>query len=96
MNVRTKSRLGAILATGLLLGVSDIAIHATRHAMGKAAFLASQAEQFDRMYSGTFGILKSIVFGVVMAAVVLGVYEAIAAGLLAAMRSKEAVSGGGA
>jgi len=96
MSVRTKSRVGAILAVGLLLGVGDIAIHATRHAMGKAAFLASQAEQFDRMYSASYGMLKSVVLGVVMAVVVLGVYEAIAAGLLAAIRPKEAVSGGGA
>ena len=96
MSVRTKSRLGAILAVGLLLGIGDIAIHATRHALGKAAFLASQADQFDRMYSASYGILKSMVFGVGMAVVLLGAYEAIAAGLLAAIRTKEAVSGGGA
>ena len=96
MSAQTKGHLGAILIVGLLLGVGDIAIHATRHAMGKAAFLASQASQFDHMYSTPYGILKSAAFGVVIAAVILGAYEVIALGLLSVLRPREAAPGGGA
>jgi hypothetical protein len=75
-----------VAAVGLLFGLGDIALHSIRHATGKEAFLASQALQFDRMYS-TLHQAGSLVFGFVWAGLCLGVYELIAAGLLAAMES---------
>jgi hypothetical protein len=100
MTVRTKARVYAVAAVGVLLGLGDIALHSIRHAMGKDAYLASQARLFDRMYS-TVHQGRSLVFGVVTAGLFLGLYELIAAGLLAMLQSRRdrnavsATSGGG-
>jgi hypothetical protein len=87
VTVRTKARLYAVATVGLLFGLMDIAFRSLLHAAGKAAYLESQARRFDRMYS-PFHYGGSLVFGLVYAGLCLGVYELIAAGLLAAMQAR--------
>jgi hypothetical protein len=88
VTVRTKARLYAVAAVGLLLGLMDTALRSLLHAAGRAAFLESQARMFDRKYS-TPHYGGSLVFGLVYAGLGLGVYELIAAGLLAAMQARK-------
>ena len=93
MTPRTMARLGAGAIVGLLNGFRDILDHRAGHAMGKAAFLASQGERFDRFYAGDYSPFRSLFVGLVISALVLSVYEAIAAGLLSARRPKKPLAG---
>jgi len=66
----------------------DIAFRSLLHSAGRAAYLESQARTFDGRYS-TPHYGGSLMFGLVYAGLGLGVYELIAAGLLAALQARK-------
>jgi hypothetical protein len=73
------SRLLAAALLGLLTGLGVYAMEAHRHAMGKDAFLASQAQWWDQRYADTHaGVVVTMTLAVAAAA---GVYELLALGI---------------
>ena len=91
MRVRTKARLLALLISSILLSLAlYLALYSyvvSCGAMGKEAFLQSEARQFDRLYAQPRGLLhgRSMVThwaypGLCIAASI-GIYELLALGI---------------
>jgi hypothetical protein len=93
MTLSGKARLSSAAICILLVTAVDIAIHRSRHAMGKPAFLDMQARFFDRWY-GTLHPAWSLVYGFFMVAAFVGVYELVSRGLMAVMRGGSGPSAG--
>jgi hypothetical protein len=85
MTVSARARLSSAVICGLLATAVDIAVHQSRHAMGKQAFLEMESRFFDRWY-GTVHPTRSLIYGFFMVAVFVGVYELVSRGVLAIMR----------
>jgi hypothetical protein len=93
MTLSGRARLGSAGICILLFTVVDIAVHRSRHAMGKPAFLDEQARLFDRWY-GTVQPAWSLAYAFFMVAVFVGVYELVSRGLMALMRGRSGASAG--
>jgi hypothetical protein len=85
MTLSTKTRLGAATILGLLFSLMDIGYHRHWHTRGKQAYLDWESRWFDRA-SGTLHPGRSVVYGLVMVAIVIGVYELVNRILMAIMR----------
>jgi hypothetical protein len=84
---RLLSRLLAATLLGLVTGLSVYAMEAHRHAMGKGAFLASQAQWWDQRYADTHaGVIATMTLAVAAAA---GVYELLALGIHKALNKDD-------
>ena len=93
MTLSSRARLSSATICVLLATAIDIAVHQSRHAMGKQVFLETQSRFFDRWY-GTLHPAWSLAYGVFMVAVFVGVYELISRILLAIMRGSSGASAG--
>jgi hypothetical protein len=84
---RILSRLLAATLLGLGAGLGIYALEAHRHAMGKDAFLASQAQWWDRRYTDTHaGVVVTMTLAVAAAA---AVYELLALGIHKALNKDD-------
>jgi hypothetical protein len=88
MTVRTRSRLLAALAVSVLVSAGAYRLDLRNHAIGKQAFLARQADVFDKTYAQLHPISHFLI-GVSAAGAFLGAYELITMILSAAARPKK-------
>jgi hypothetical protein len=79
---------GRVLATlflGMLFGAYKHAMQLRWAARGREAFLADQSQQFDKGMNPPHGELVTMVAGVILAVVAVGLYELLAAGIAKAL-----------
>ena len=89
MTLSTRTRLGAAIILNVVTSVIDVAHHRHWHALGKQAYVDWQSRWFDRAF-GTLHPGRSVVYGFVMVAVFIGLYELVNRGLVAIMRRSAA------
>jgi hypothetical protein len=89
MTARPKSRVLAAAVFSILLAFEGHQLDAERHAMGKEAFLATQATDFDRYYAAKppRGHLSRI--GLCMGLAIPGIYEVLALGIYALIKPRK-------
>jgi hypothetical protein len=74
-------RVLAVLFLGVLFGVYKHFMQVRWATLGREAFLADQSRQFDKGMMPPHGELVTMVAGVILAAVAVGLYELLAAGI---------------
>jgi hypothetical protein len=74
-------RVLAVLFLGVLFGAYKHFMQVRWAMRGREAFLADQSQQFDKGMMPPHGELVTMVAGVILAAVAVGLYELIAAGI---------------
>jgi hypothetical protein len=85
MRDKTKARLLAVLLLSVLISVAQYFMATSRGAMGKDAFLQSQAERFDKYYAPPRGFL--IGGSLLFSGALVGLYELLALGIYRGIRS---------
>jgi hypothetical protein len=89
MNPRTKARILAAVLVAVLLSLTGYLIENNNSAMGKEAFLASQAVRFDQYYAKLHPISHFVAVGTLFGGVLLGVYELLALGIYSAIKPRK-------
>ena len=74
-----------MLLLGMLFGAYKHAMQLRWAARGREAFLADQSRQFEKGMMPPHGELVTMVAGVILAAVAVGLYELVAAGITQAL-----------
>jgi hypothetical protein len=88
VNARSRARVWSAIILGVVLGLDLHYRGASRHEMGKPAFLDSQDRYFDRMYAKPSSVVMGIVAGMVLAGTVFGGYELLALGIYSIIKRK--------
>lgn len=88
MTSRAKARVLAAVVVAVLFGIAGYQMESQRSAMGKDAFLASQAERFDKFYAKVHPISHFLAVGALIGGGFLGVYELLSLGFFVAIRPK--------
>ena len=78
-------RVLAVLFLGMLFGAYKHAMQLRWAARGREAFLADQSAQFQKGMMPPHGELETMVAGVILAVIVYGLYELVAAGITMAL-----------
>jgi len=82
MTPRVLSKILAVVVLGVAANFASHHYEANRHQMGKAAFLAAQAQRFDEFYANPRAPLSpgAVYASVSMVFLSVGIYELLAAG----------------
>lgn len=88
MNARTKARILAAVVFAVLLGLVARQFERNSGAMGKEAYVASQAARFDKFYAKLHPISHHLAVGALIAGVALGAYELLALGIYAVIKPR--------
>ena len=75
---RRTARLIAIVCIGMAMGVGAYFSEARKRVAGREAFLAAQAQRFDRYVSKRHELVPEVFTGVVLAGTAVGAYELVA------------------
>ena len=81
MSAKFLSRLVVVVVFGVLLGLGRHQIAERYYLKGREAFIAEHARNWDRFYAHPHHIVTGIIVNIVLAAVVVGVYELLVCGL---------------
>jgi hypothetical protein len=83
-----KSKIVAALLLGIVAALASYQLENSRHVMGKAAFLASQTERFDKYYVTLHPGWHYVAAGILLTGLVLATYELLALGIQFVLKPK--------
>jgi hypothetical protein len=87
MGARGKSKVIATLLLGIATGVWIHGVGERRARAGRDAFMAEQANRWNRVYARPQSLAPSVIAGVGLCIIGVGLYEALAVGAYLVVRT---------